>query len=271
MPPIIPSSDDDDDDDEEEEEEIQPVDEEEQAPAAPHGTRAAINLPGSLPDAKRLRLHDPPAAGAVWNFQPKVVMADGATAVDAAVVKVFANKEKLDEFAPSGEKNFWHNIEGADDMVNYYVGADIPPGAFAQYMSGVVCFDCEWNTIPSMERQRPKGGGNGKVAIITLGTPCLDEDDSPYPLEACLVHLAAYMTFPDELRAVFTSKDVRVVGEIARPECARAPRVRRERASQDCEQSLPCSRCIDAPDLRADPLLLRSRCWDTTWLETSHG
>ena len=70
----------------------------------------------------------------------------------------------------------------------------------------------------------------GKVAIITLSTPCLDEDDSPsspYPLEACLVHLAAYMTFPDELRAVFTSKDVRallrcVVGEIARPECARA-------------------------------------------------
>jgi hypothetical protein len=114
MPPIIPSSDDDDDD---EEEEIQPVDEAEQAPAAPHGTRAAINLPGSLPDAKRLRLHDPPAAGAVWNFQPKVVMADGATAVDAAVVKVFANKEKLDEYAPSGEKSFLHNIEGAGDMV----------------------------------------------------------------------------------------------------------------------------------------------------------
>ena len=225
LPPIIPSSDDEDDDDEKEE--IQH--EEEQAPAAPHGTRAAINLPGSLPDAKRLRLHDPPAAGAVWNFQPKVVMADGATAVDAAVVKVFANKEKL-EHAPSGEKNFWHNIEGAADMVNYYVGADIPPGAFAPYMSGVVCFDCEWNIIPSMERQRPKGGGNGKVAIITLSTPCLDEDDSPsspYPLEACLVHLAAYMTFPDELRAIFTSKDVRallrcVVGEIARPECVRA-------------------------------------------------
>jgi hypothetical protein len=186
-----------------------------------------INLPGSLPDAKRLRLHDPPAAGAVWNFQPKVVMADGATAVDAAVVKVFANKEKLDEYAPSGEKSFWHNIEGAGDMVKYYVGADIPPGAFAGYMSGVVCIDCEWNIIPSMERQRPKGGGNGKVAVITLGKPWFDEDDSPHPLEACLVHLAAYMTFPDELRAVFTSKDVRallrcVVGEIACPECARA-------------------------------------------------
>ena len=186
-----------------------------------------INLPGSLPDAKRLRLHDPPAAGAVWNFQPKVVMADGATAVDAAVVKVFANKEKLDEYAPSGEKSFWHNIEGAGDMVKYYVGADIPPGAFAGYMSGVVCIDCEWNIIPSMERQRPKGGGNGKVAVITLGKPWFDEDDSPHPLEACLVHLAAYMTFPDELRAVFTSKDVRallrcVVGEIASPECARA-------------------------------------------------
>jgi hypothetical protein len=95
-------------------------------------------------------------------------------------------------------------------------------------MSGVlVCIDCEWNIIPSMERQRPKGGGNGKVAVITLGKPWFDEDDSPHPLEACLVHLAAYMTFPDELRAVFTSKDVRallrcVVGEIARPECARA-------------------------------------------------
>jgi hypothetical protein len=67
-------------------------------------------------------------------------------------------------------------------------------------MSGVlVCIDCEWNIIPSMERQRPKGGGNGKVAVITLGKPWFDEDDSPHPLEACLVHLAAYMTFPSLL------------------------------------------------------------------------
>ena len=45
MPPIIPSSD---DEEEEEEEEIQPVDVEEQAPAATHGTRAAIDLPGRM-------------------------------------------------------------------------------------------------------------------------------------------------------------------------------------------------------------------------------
>ena len=45
VPPIIHSSDDDDD---EEEEEIQLVDVEELAPAATHGTRAAIDLPGRM-------------------------------------------------------------------------------------------------------------------------------------------------------------------------------------------------------------------------------
>ena len=62
--------------------------------AEPPRHSATIHPPGTLPDAKRLRSHDPPACEE-WQWKPKVVMADGATAVDAAVVKVFAYQEGL--------------------------------------------------------------------------------------------------------------------------------------------------------------------------------
>ena len=49
------------------------------------GNRATINPPGALPEAKRLRLHEPPPIGVDWKLAPKVLMADGASAVDAGV------------------------------------------------------------------------------------------------------------------------------------------------------------------------------------------
>ena len=62
--------------------------------AAAHG--ATINPPGTLRDAKRLRLHAPPPANAEpWCWRPAVLMGDGATAADAAAVKVFAYKDEL--------------------------------------------------------------------------------------------------------------------------------------------------------------------------------
>lgn len=170
------------------------------------GNRATINPPGALPEAKRLRLHEPPPIGVDWKLAPKVLMADGASAVDAAALKVFTYKEELGEFHARDEAVAF-KVSDADDMVTYYLGADIPPGSFKSFETGIVCFDLEWNVVASMERQRPKGGGNGKVAVITLAKAVVG-DEAADSLEACFVHLSSYIDFPEELRAVFKSDDV---------------------------------------------------------------
>ena len=88
-----------------------------------------------------------------------------------------------------------------------YSGQRIPAGAFDSFTKGVVSFDLEWNVTASAGRPRPNGGGNGKVAALVLA-----KTDSSALVEACVVQLACYDdNFPDELRAVFASKEVHAV------------------------------------------------------------
>ena len=57
------------------------------------GSRAVIHPVGTMLDAVRMRTHSPPPAG--WEWNPDVVMGDGATAADLAIAKVFSDGQPL--------------------------------------------------------------------------------------------------------------------------------------------------------------------------------
>ena len=57
------------------------------------GSRAVIHPVGTTHDAVRMRTHSPPPAG--WEWNPDVVMGDGATAADLAIAKVFSDGQPL--------------------------------------------------------------------------------------------------------------------------------------------------------------------------------
>ena len=54
--------------------------------------------------------------------------------------------------------------------ITVFSGEEIPRGSFEPFATSVLSFDCEWNIQVSSGRPRPKGGGNGKVAVISIAT-----------------------------------------------------------------------------------------------------
>ena len=57
---------------------------------------ARIDPPGALLSAKRMRVHPLPDDSETWKWKPLVIMSDSATATDAAALKVFYYKAKLE-------------------------------------------------------------------------------------------------------------------------------------------------------------------------------
>ena len=84
-------------------------------PRTHEGHSADVLQEGELQDPKRLRVHSPPptadarahTAGAMnarWEWRPKVMMGDAATAFDVAAANVFAYGNELTELGPGGEQ-----------------------------------------------------------------------------------------------------------------------------------------------------------------------
>ena len=102
------------------------------------------------PEKERERTLSPPPSG--WTWLPEVLMADGATAADKAVARVFGGAAPLDG-GPSGpcftldrkDLVYWQSPDDLGELCTKL--ATCKPGSIA--------FDLEWRTVASATRPRP--------------------------------------------------------------------------------------------------------------------
>ena len=104
-----------------------------------------------LASIQKGRSLSPPPLG--WEWEPKVLMADGASAVDKAVAEVFGGSESAaSDAAPT------FNLAPGD--VAYWSGEDVTTLCKAleeQANCGPIGFDAEWN-VPPERILRPRPG-----------------------------------------------------------------------------------------------------------------
>ena len=105
-----------------------------------------------LPTEKeRERTLSPPPSG--WKWQPKVLMADGATAADKAVARVFGGAPAPLDGGPSGpcftldrpDLAYWRAPDDLSELC----------AKLATCKPGSIAFDLEWRTVASATRPRP--------------------------------------------------------------------------------------------------------------------
>ena len=105
-----------------------------------------------LPHEKeRERTLSPPPSG--WKWQPKVLMADGATAADKAVARVFGGAPAPLDGGPSGpcftldrpDLAYWRAPDDLSELC----------AKLATCKPGSIAFDLEWRTVASATRPRP--------------------------------------------------------------------------------------------------------------------
>ena len=103
------------------------------------------------PEKERERTLSPPPSG--WKWQPKVLMADGATAADKAVARVFGGAPAPLDGGPSGpcftldrpDLAYWRAPDDLSELC----------AKLATCKPGSIAFDLEWRTVASATRPRP--------------------------------------------------------------------------------------------------------------------
>ena len=103
------------------------------------------------PEKQRERTLSPPPSG--WKWQPKVLMADGATAADKAVARVFGGAPAPLDGGPSGpcftldrpDLAYWRAPDDLSELC----------AKLATCKPGSIAFDLEWRTVASATRPRP--------------------------------------------------------------------------------------------------------------------
>ena len=103
------------------------------------------------PEAARDGTLSPPPSG--WTWQPKVLMADGATAADKALARVFSGAAAPLDGGPSGP---CFSLD-RDDLVYWRAPDDLRElcTKLATCKPGSIAFDLEWRTVASATRPRP--------------------------------------------------------------------------------------------------------------------
>ena len=140
-------------DDSDDSEEIAPLPQPARRNAAASSTAAVddeddVVLP---PEKERERTLSPPPSG--WKWQPKVLMADGATAADKAVARVFGGAPAPLDGGPSGpcftldrpDLAYWRAPDDLSELC----------AKLATCKPGSIAFDLEWRTVASATRPRP--------------------------------------------------------------------------------------------------------------------
>ena len=102
-------------------------------------------------EKERERTLSPPPSG--WKWQPKVLMADGATAADKAVARVFGGAPAPLDGGPSGpcftldrpDLAYWRAPDDLSELC----------AKLATCKPGSIAFDLEWRTVASATRPRP--------------------------------------------------------------------------------------------------------------------
>ena len=117
-----------------------------EAEKAARVARAALQKAAAAARSKKL---PPPTLG--WRWEPAVLQADGATAVDLAAAKVFAYDDSTAVDAAGALNNFTLR----ENSVEYWKGAALDELCEVLMAAKVLSLDLEWLQHASSQRPRP--------------------------------------------------------------------------------------------------------------------